>query len=190
MNPIAVLPSRVLMPPILGFLLLLCASAHPAIGQQTQSQPNAPAQLKPVSLPHLYWHFLIHQSELDALAAKLTAKGQDGQALRNDMQTRLGFSDADYAPVRTASQQLASELQPVEAQLNALQGSAWNPSQVQALIAQREADINNVVYNLSIELSAQNKVALESFMTGFFAPKNVSTAVAPASSSTGKAVQQ
>jgi len=154
MNPIAVLPSRVLMPPILGFLLLLCASAHPAIGQQTQSQPNAPAQLKPV---------LIHQSELDALAAKLTAKGQDGQALRNDMQTRLGFSDADYAPVRTASQQLASELQPVEAQLNALQGSAWNPSQVQALIAQREADINNVVYNLSIELSAQNKAEIRFF---------------------------
>lgn len=188
MNPIAVLPSRVLMPPILGFLLLLCASAHPAIGQQTQSQPNASSQLQPVSLPHLYWHFLIHQSELDAFAAKLTAQGQDGQALRNDLQNRLGFSDADYAPIRTASQQLTSQLQPIEAQLKALQGSAWNPSQVQALIAQRENYIDNEVYNLSVELPTKKKVALESFMTSFFAPKNVSTAIAAASN--GKAVQQ
>ena len=178
------------MPPILGFLLLLCASAHPAIGQQTQSQPNASSQLKPVSLPHLYWHFLIHQSELDAFAAKLTAQGQDGQALRNDMQTRLSFSDADYAPIRTASQQLTSELQPIETQLKALQGSAWNPSEVQALISQRETDINNEVHNLSTELSAQNKAALESFMTSFFAPKPVTATVTPTSNTAGKVAHQ
>jgi hypothetical protein len=190
MNPIAVLRRRVPMSPLLGLLLLLCVSTHPAIGQQVQSQPHAPVQLKPVSLPHLYWHFLIHQSRLDAFAAKLTAEGHDGQALRNDLQTRLGFSDTEYAPIRTASQQLATELQPIEAQLKALQGSTSDPARVQALIAQREADINNVVYDLSIELSPQNKVTLERFMKNFFAPKTVSTAVVRTSISTGKAAQQ
>jgi hypothetical protein len=171
------------MPPILGFLLLLCASAHPAIGQQTQSQPNASSQLRPVSLPHLYWHFLVHQSELDAFAAKLDAQGQ-AEGLRNDLQTQLGFSDADYAPIRTSSQRLAAELQPVEAQLTALQGSAWNPSQVQALIAQREGYIGNEVQSLSTELSAKNKATLEAFMTQFFAPKSASA------TNNGQAVQQ
>jgi hypothetical protein len=89
---------RIASPPLLGLLFLLCACAHLAIGQQTQSQPNASSQLKPVSLPHLYWHFLIHQSELDAFAAKLDAQGQ-AEGLRNDLQTQLGFSDGDYAAV-------------------------------------------------------------------------------------------
>jgi hypothetical protein len=176
------------MSPLLGLLLFLCVSTHPAIGQQVQNQPNALSQVKPVSLPHLYWHFLIHQSELDALAAKLNANGKNGQVLRNDLQTRLGFSDADFAPIRTASQQLAAELQPIEAQLKALQGPAWDPTRVRDLIAQREADIDNVVYDLSIELTPKNKAALENFMTSFFAPKNVSAAFA--TTSNGKAAQQ
>lgn len=188
MLPVAVHPRRIPSLPLLMLLFLPCANAHPAIGQQAQNPPSAASQLKPVSVPHLYWHFLIHQNELDTLAAKLTAEGKDGQALRNDLQTKLGFSDGDYAPIRTSSQQLAAELGPIEAQLKALRGSASNASQIQALFAQRESFIGNEVYNLSAELSAQNKAALETFMQNFFAPKNVSATVPAASK--GKAVQQ
>lgn len=185
-------PRRLPSPKLVALVLALCALPLQLAAQAAQNPTGTSSQLKPLSVPHLYWHFLIHQSELDAYAAKLTAEGYNGKALRDDMQIRLGFSDADYAPIRTSSQQLASELQPIEAQLQSLMKSPfWSPSQVQPLIAQREADINNVVYNLSNKLSAKNKAALESFMRSFFAPKAVSTAaVAKVSGSTSKEMQQ
>jgi hypothetical protein len=186
MNPISA-PQRSLVPLlVLVLLFLACASVYQAIGQHAQSQAETASQLKPVSLPHLYWHFLIHQSDLDGIASKLTAQG--GLTLRNDLQTNLGFSDADYAPIRTSSQRLAAELDPIEGQLKSLRNSPERASQAQALIAQRESYINNEVYNLSIELSAQNKALLEKFMTTFFAPENISAAV-PATS-VGKAAQK
>lgn len=188
MNPISA-PRRSLMPLLVLVLLFLpCTSMHQAIGQQSQSQPGTASQLQPVPLPHLYWHFLIHQNDLDAFAAKLTAQDQNGLALRNDLQIKLRFSDADYAPIRTASQRLAAELEPIEEQLRSLRNSPESANQAQALIAQRESYINNEVYNLSIELSAQNKVSLEKFMAAFFAPNNISSAAPEASS--GKAAQK
>jgi len=184
-------PRRRISPKLAAALLALCALPQLVSGQAAQNPPSTPSsQLQPVSLPHLYWHFLIHQNDLDNLAAQLTTQGSDGLALRNDMQTRLGFSDADYAPIRTSAQRLATELQPIESQLKSMQGSGWNGSQAQALIAQRETYIGNEIYNLSIELSAPNKAALESFMTAFFALKNVSVTFPPAAgSSAGKEVQ-
>ena len=178
---------------ILALIFAFCAGS--ALAQPTQTQPAASPQPKPVSLPHLYWHFLIHQSDLDAAAAKLQSEGKDGSALRNDLQNRLGFSDADYAPIRTSSQRLASELQPINQQLRALQSSPGNTVQIQALTSELESCIGNEVYNLSLELSAQNKAALEAFMAQFFAPKQltfqVSASAAQSSSlETGKAAQQ
>jgi hypothetical protein len=148
-------------------------------------RPPPLKQLKPVSLQHLYWHFLIHQADLDAFAAKLQEKGDNGNALRNDLQNRLGFSDADYAPIRTSSQRLAAELKLLDEQLKALPHSPAGASQAQGLIAQRESCIDNEVYNLSLELSPQNKTALEKFMAQFFAPRRVSVHVPQAA---GKAV--
>ena len=192
MYPARVVPTRIPLLSLLGLLFMLCASAHQAIGQQkTQAKPNAAAQPRPISLPHLYWHFLIQQSNLDAAAAQLQAKDKDGNALRNDLQTRLGFSDADYAPIRASSQRLASELAPLSQQLKDLQRSPSNAAQAQALIAQRETYIANEIYNLSIELSPQNKAALESFMTQFFAPKRITFhAAPPAGQPAGQAVHQ
>jgi hypothetical protein len=168
--------------PLLSAAILLTLHALP---QRAAGQVSS-AQLQPISLPHLYWHFLIHQNELDVMAAQLDAQGKDGSGLRNDMQTRLGFSDADYAPIRSSSQRLAVELEPIDAQFKVLQGPAWNGVQAQALTAQRETYIANEVYNLSLELTAQNKAALESFMTDFFAPKDITAAV----TGTGQEVQQ
>jgi hypothetical protein len=154
--------------PFLCSLLLACAGAHPAVAATAS---HTPSQLKPLSLPHLYWHFLIHQADVDAFVAKRQATGQNSNALRNDLQSRLGFSDAEYAPIRTSSQRLASELKPISEQLRSLPHSPNSASQAKALIAQREAFINSEVYNLSLELSPENKAALEKFMANFFAPK-------------------
>jgi hypothetical protein len=190
-NSIAALPRRISLPKLLVLLLLSCASVHLAIGQQTQSQPNTSHRLTPVSLPHLYWHFLIHQSVLDAAAAQVNVQGNDGNALRNDLQTRLGFSDADYAPIRTSSQRLAAELKPIDAQLKALPHTAASAGAVRVLIAQREAYIASEVYNLAQELSPENKAALEAFMTKFFQPRPLTVQPSsPASQPTGKAVTQ
>jgi hypothetical protein len=188
MNVLAASHPKSLLPKYLVILLLLGVSTPLAIGQQTQSQPNSTSQLQPVSLPHLYWHFLIHQSELDAFAAKLDAQRRGGDAIRNNLQRQLGFSNADYAPIRASSQRLATELKPIETELRSIEGPAWNPNQAATLIAERETYIDREINTLSTELSPQNKAALERFMTQFFAPKNISAVIAAASS--GKAVQQ
>lgn len=188
MNLLSAPHPNTLLPKCLVLLLVVGVSLPLALGQQTQSQPNASSELKPVSLPHLYWHFLIHQSELDAMAAKLDAQRLGGDAIRSDLQKQLGFSDADYAPIRASSQRLATELNPIEAKLRSFEGPNWNPSQVTSLIAEREIYIDREINTLSTELSPQNKAALEKFMVQFFAPKNISAMIAAATN--GKAVQQ
>ena len=55
-------------------ILALCAGS--AFAQLPQAQPATSSQPTPVSLPHLYWHFLVHQNDLDNMAAKVQAKGQ------------------------------------------------------------------------------------------------------------------
>lgn len=174
--------------PLLALLLLGGALAPTATAQQAQNQANTASQ-KPVSLSHLYWHFLIHQNQLDEAAARLQAKGGNGNAVRNSLQNQLGFSDADYASIRTSSQRLASELKPLDERLHTLQQSPASGAQARNLIDQREALISNEVYNLSLELSPQNKAALEAFMDQFFAPKTVTARIQPpAESAAGKAV--
>jgi len=164
--------------------LLTCALLNPAIGQsiQPQQQTNNPApQPKPVSLPHLYLFFLIHQNQLDARAASEEAKGQDGSWMRNHLQTSLGFSDADYSSVRASSVRLAAEMKDLDAQVAASRAPGRSPlssAELKDLAAQREAAINNEVAYLTDILSPENKAKLEAFMTQFFAPKTV--AVKPA----------
>jgi len=162
--------SRQLLSMLLLVLLVLAGtSALTATVQQSQSHPDPLTQLKQISIPHLYWHFLLHQKDLDNMAAQLKAKGRDSDPLRRDLQTRLGFSDADFAFIRTSSQRLASELGPINEQLRA--PVPENAREAQALIAQREAHIENEVHNLSLELSPQNEATLEAFMAQFFASR-------------------
>ncbi|MFP5210461.1 MAG: hypothetical protein ACLGRW_14355 [Acidobacteriota bacterium] len=62
---------------------------------------------------------------------------------------------------------------------------------ITALDRQRQADLDNQIYNLSQELSPQNKAALEKFMKEFFSSKKISFR-APVSSGApaGEAVQK
>ncbi len=71
-------PPRASMLKLVAVLLAMFALPLLAAGQAVQSQTSAAPQPQPVSLPHLYWHFLIHQSDLDSLAAKLSSGTADG----------------------------------------------------------------------------------------------------------------
>jgi len=161
---------------LLSALLLFFGRGSQAFAQQTQSS-QAP-QLQPLSLPHLYWHFLIYVSVLDKKADQFAAQGEGGEWLRSDLQSRLQFSDADFAPIRASSQRLASQMAALNEQLNSLKSvppSASKAAQIKALVNQRESAINNEIAALTHALSPQKRAALEAFMTQFFAPKRSAT---------------
>jgi outer membrane murein-binding lipoprotein Lpp len=170
---------------------------HLAVGQSPQAVTNQPSQLKPLALPQLYWAFLSYQNHLDTLATELEAKGKDASWVRNDLQTRLGFSDADYAPIRTSSQRLTTKIAVLSRQVKKIRStgnSATGSDQANALTAltkQRQTDVDNEIYILSQSFSPQNKEAFEAFITKFFAPKKIAFR-APAHSglASGEAVQK
>ncbi len=184
-----------------------------ALSQSPATQPQRSSQTltqpKPVPLAHLYWHFLSFQQHLDEAVAAREKTGKDlqgGPALRASLQNQLGFSDADYAPIRTSSERLVPIVKALDAQAAAINasikslkqngivpsgGASPDPEKLQALHAQREVAINAEIASLTQALSPQNKAALDRFLVQFFAPKNT---VRPVSSSTGQtapaAVQQ
>lgn len=166
--------------PILRLLTIMAVATllmQVASSSAQQQAAVGQAQIKALSLPHLYWHFLVHVSFLDKSADEMSAQGRDGTWLRNDLQTRLQFSDADFAPIRVSSQRLASELTTLNQQINSLQSpspSASKVAQIKALSAQRETYINAEIMVLTQTLSPQKRAALEAFMTQFFAPKTLS----------------
>src|SRR5271166_6490068 len=116
-----------------------------AISSAQQRAAGVQTQIKPLPLSHLYWHFLVHVNDLDKKADEMSAQGRDGSWLRNDLQSRLQFSDAEFAPIRASSQRLAPEIATINQQMTSLQTSnptASQLAQIRALIAQREAAIN------------------------------------------------
>jgi hypothetical protein len=162
----------------LGFMLTMCAQFRPVMGQTTptQQQPSRkPLQVRPVSLAHLYWHFLVYQNHLDTKAAATTVGGRDGTGMRNLLQKQLGCSDADFAPIRTSSARLTAEVQALDAQaatIRAAGPSSTSFDQLHALTVQREADINAEISYLKQNLSPGRINALEAFLTKFFSPNN------------------
>jgi hypothetical protein len=185
-------PSKSLPTAFLCLLIAACLSSHAAIGQQKPSEITAPNQSRPIPITHLYWHFLIWQSVLDSDAAQLNAEGKNGDRLRNDLQLKLGFSDADYAPIRTSSQRLASELKPLNDQIKAIGSTSFtNAARMRDLEAQRGADINSEVQMLRQQLSPQNTETFEAFLVKFFAPRPLpSKAAATSVQPTGEEVRK
>jgi len=172
-------------------LLLTCVSLHQAAGHtQTAQQPSgAPSQPMQVSLAHLYWHFLIYQNYLDTVAANQPAQSW----LRNDLQAKMQFSDADFAPIRTSSRRLSANVKVLDAQAAAihLAGVTSNSrNQLKALTGQREAAINAEIAYLAIALSTQNKARLEAFLVQFFSPNNAVRRQSPSTGQTAPAAVQ
>jgi hypothetical protein len=171
---------------LLRAVLLTCALLHQAMGQSPQTQQTSNVSPQPVSLAHLYWHFLVYQNYLDTKAAKQEAQGKDSSWLRNHLQARLGFSDADFAPIRTSSVRLTAEVKALDAQAAAIKAAGTlsaSHTQLKALTAQREADINAEIAFLKLTLSPGKIAALETFLKQYFSPKNM---VIPSSSTTGQ----
>jgi hypothetical protein len=159
---------------ILG-ILTACSLVHPAMAQFTSQQPplssGAAIQQKPIPIEHLYWYFLVYQNHLDTKAAELATQGKNGDSVRNALQNKLGWSDADYAVLRGSASRLAVDANAIAAQTVAIRPggqSVSNPAQLGALRTQRNAHLNNEVTTIRNLLPSDKVVAFESFLTRFF----------------------
>jgi len=113
--------------------------------------------------------------------------------LSGDLQRKMGFSDADFAPIRASSVRLSSELQALDAQAASLRAagiSSSNAAQLKALAVQREADINVEIASLKQALSPDKITAFEAFITQFFAPKTLTYQITSASGQAATAAVQ
>jgi hypothetical protein len=172
---------------LFSILLLACALLYPAASQSQQTQqPPSNMSSQPVSLAHLYWHFLSYQYHLDTKASALVAQGKDGTWLNSILQTNLGFSDADFAFIRTSSVRLTSEVQALNTQAAAIQAAgttSMSQAQLSALSTQRETYISNEIAYLQQNLSPAEITTLQSFLYQLFSLPNPA---AQANSSTGQ----
>src|SRR6266568_3014588 len=84
---------------LMGSVLRLAAQTDSAPAEQAQSSLK-PGNPEPVSIPHLYWHLLMYQNHLDTAAAEREKQSENGEWLRNNIQQKLEFTDADFIPVR------------------------------------------------------------------------------------------
>ena len=163
------------------------------ISAQQPQTSNGSSQPKPVPIEHLYWHFLVHQNHLEARAASEEAQGKDGKWLRNHHQASLGFSDADYAAIRTSSARLTAEVDALDKQAAAIIAvgpSASSSAQLKALAAQREADISAEITYLKQTLSPAKIQSLESYMRQFFSPKKIVIQTSPSTGQPAPATVQ
>ena len=175
---------------LLGFVLMMCGLMRPAMGQATptqQEQPSSkPTQPRPVSLEHLYWHFLVYQNHLDTKAEDLRTHGKDGSGLRNQLQKKAGLSDAEFVHIRTSSVRLSAKVKDLDGQAVAIRAaghSSTSYDRLHALTVQREASINSEISYLKQNLPPDKIKSFEAFLTQFFSPNN---AVPRSPSSTGQ----
>ncbi len=139
----------------------------------------------PVPMTHLYWHFLLLQNHLDRVAAAHEQQGQDGSALRNYYQQRIGFTDSQFALVREAGLRLEPELRAIDAEVKAVIDADHArhprvlaspkdlppvPPELTELQRKREQTIEYEVGSLKLALGARQTAKLETFLTHEFAP--------------------
>jgi hypothetical protein len=159
-----------------SFLALLGLAAItsllvPSLPQTAAAQATQPAaSTHAIPIEHYYWHFLVHQNQLDHSAA-LMKPGKDSDWMRNHHQRSLGFTDAEYTAVRTSSTRLANELAVLNqraAALSAMHVGLLGSSQFRQLSNQRTANINEEVASLRQTLPPEKIAALEAYMVQFF----------------------
>lgn len=114
-------------PAISGSALAGRPAGAGAAARGTATTAAAGVKQQRPSVPHLYWHFLMYQNHLDRAAAAHEKQGKNGNWLRNHFQQRLGFTDEQFAPVRTSAQRLAPELAAIKAKAVAIakQDRVW-----------------------------------------------------------------
>lgn len=145
-------------------------------------------QSKPVSLPHLYWHFLIYQHQLDQLAIEHERQGKDGAWLHSYLQTKLAMSDAEFQPIRESANRLNSGITDLNAKAKPLmfaaqaarsKGGATVPdaqdyrAKLTEMTGQREALINKEIEALNEALGPEMARRLQNYVQNTFS-KSVS----------------
>lgn len=178
---------------VLGAALLCLLAGSLAFGQAANPMPPG-AQQVPASLPHLYWHFLMLQNRQDRLAAQRLLLGEDGAIFRDRFQQRLGFTDTQFAPVRSTAQRLENELKAIDAQAKAIVDAdhvvnpivpgaphTWRaiPPELRALKQQHESVIQSEVANLKTALGPELSARLDTFLQTWVTPKSVALAPHP-----------
>lgn len=174
---------------ILGLLSAtsLCQITGQVLPPQVAGRTNM-AQPQPVSLAHLYWHFLIYQHHLDQLAAEHEKQGKDGAWLRSYLQTKLSMTDEEFQPIRESADRLDAAMSELNAKANAIAaaanaarskegaGSADEQQfrhKLKSLTAQREAAINKEIDTLNAALDPDAAQKLRDYLKNTFS-KNVS----------------
>jgi hypothetical protein len=179
--------------PRLGYMLfsavLSACALLQAMGQSTPTQPvsGTPFQPKPVSIPHLYWHFLAYQQHLDEAAATREEQGKNGQPLRDSLQNELGFSSVDYAQIHASALRLTDKVKDVNGRAKAIVDAAKNArsagllsdsaasadqEQLKSLAAERDAAIDAEITTINLHLSTEQQAALQSYLVKKFSPSN------------------
>jgi hypothetical protein len=162
-----------------GFLMVMGALPSAVIGQQTPTSRQLPShgsfQIRPVSMAHLYWHFMTYQNHLEQKATEQELQGKDGGRLRSQLQKQAGLSDADYAPIRVSSVRLSSKVKEMDARAAKIREAGISSSsidQLRAVTVEREAAINSEILYLKQNLSKDNIRTFEAFLTKFFSLNN------------------
>lgn len=129
---------------------------------------------------------MMHQLHLDQVAAARTQQGKNGAWLRNYYQQQLGFTDAQFQPVRDVATQLQSELKAIDDRVQALvtadQASHSHQStspqalpppiaELTQLSQQREATLQKEMANLQAVLGPQRAAQLDDYLQKNMAPK-------------------
>jgi hypothetical protein len=173
---------------LLVCLLALCAIAARAnnpVDLRNAVDNDPKTSDTPVSLPHLYWHFLLYQNHLDKAAADHEKNGKDGSWLRDHYQRELGLSDSDFSEIRGSARRLELELnrintrvtEIIKAERVAHPDRMIDPSQLPgvspelvSLQEQHEDAITTEVQHLRSALGPENVKKLEDFLETKFAP--------------------
>jgi hypothetical protein len=173
-------------------LFVICLLVRSVLLNQAMSQspeglkhlkPRAETQTRPVSLPHLYWHFLLYQHHLDQLAVEHEKQGKDGGWLRTYLQTKLSMTDTEFQPIRESADRLDSETTALNAKAHATvaaaraaiskDGSASTGAEqarrdLQNLTAERETAINAEIDTLNASLGPEAAAVLKHYITNDF----------------------
>jgi len=173
---------------------LLCLVARSVAFGQAAFPLTPIGQQGAPSLSHLYLHFLMAQNRQDRLAAKWDEQGRDGSIVRKRFQERLGFTDEQFALVRSTAQRLEAELQAVDAQAKSICDAdhaanprvpgtpqTWRPipPELKALKQQREDLIQSGVSALRNALGIEPTYRLDTFLQGWVTPKSVADSPHP-----------
>jgi len=155
---------------------MLCGQSS---GQTTTAAPVIQGTPTRASLPHLYWHLLMYQNHLDKTAADREKQGKEAAWLRNHLQEWLGFTDAEFAPIRESAVRLEKTIAGIDAKAQAIikagraqygkgllpagaQPPGWDD--LKELNQERETAITDEIAKLNDALGEDNAAKLQAYI--------------------------